>query len=124
MGLERDGVRRAIRFVAAATWSTQTPVTRRRSCERPSATWPNLRSASFRLEYFPSTIGARTVSVSTSGPMLVLYTDGLTESSRNVIEGETLLRAVLTSDEVMIRRTRQSRCDNGWSAAARMMWPS
>jgi len=34
--------------------------------------------------------------------MLVLYTDGLTESSRNVIEGEQLLRAVLGSDEVVI----------------------
>jgi len=36
------------------------------------------------------------------GSMLLLYPDGLTESSRNVIEGETLLRAVLASDEVAI----------------------
>jgi serine phosphatase RsbU (regulator of sigma subunit) len=36
------------------------------------------------------------------GSMLVLYTDGLTESTRNVIEGEKLLRAVLQTSEVTI----------------------
>lgn len=32
--------------------------------------------------------------------MLVLYTDGLTESSRNVLEGENRLREVLRSDDI------------------------
>jgi sigma-B regulation protein RsbU (phosphoserine phosphatase) len=36
------------------------------------------------------------------GSMLVLYTDGLTESTRNIIEGERLLRAVLQTSELAI----------------------